>query len=308
LVLLASRQGKLQKVHELSFRNEKEIQKVTETNLGEIFGLELVHSEFELDDFRIDTLGFSLETKSFAVIEYKIGKNVSLIDQGYAYLGLIMSRRADCILAYNETRDARLSLKDVDWSQTRVIFVSPEFTKYQRKLLTFNDIPIELWKISSYANEHFGYDRLESPESGVSIGSLARKNNVISEISKEVKVYTIDDHLEGKPEFIRFLYSDLADMLTELGNKGKVKVEIKPKKMYIAFVSKENFVDLSLQKSSILMAINMKKGELKDPLNIAKDFSNKGHWGNGDYVLKIESDLNLSYIEKLVIQSYEKHS
>ena len=33
--------------------------------------------------------------------------------------------------------------------------------------------------------------------------------------------------------------------------------------------------------------VNMKKGSLNDPLKIAKDISNTGHWGNGDYCVTI---------------------
>lgn len=33
------------------------------------------------------------------------------------------------------------------------------------------------------------------------------------------------------------------------------------------------------------------------------DVSTVGHWGNGDYMIKIESDVNLEYIMSLVKQA-----
>jgi len=48
-VVLFSIKGKeLKKIHQIDFKLEKDIQKITETNIGEIFGLEFVKSEFQL--------------------------------------------------------------------------------------------------------------------------------------------------------------------------------------------------------------------------------------------------------------------
>ncbi|MGH9952883.1 MAG: hypothetical protein ACRD5J_14765, partial [Nitrososphaeraceae archaeon] len=109
---------------------------------------EFITSEFELDGLRVDTLGFDKESKSFVVIEYKRDKNISVIDQGYAYLALLLNNKADFILVYNETgEEKKLKKNEVDWSQSRVIFVSPSFTLYQRKAIEFKDLPIELWEV-----------------------------------------------------------------------------------------------------------------------------------------------------------------
>ncbi|MFZ1875504.1 MAG: hypothetical protein WAU25_00560, partial [Nitrososphaeraceae archaeon] len=66
-----------------------------------------------------------------------------VIDQGYAYLALLLNNKADFILLYNETGEKK-TLNEVDWSQSRVIFISPSFTTYQRKAIEFRDLPIEL--------------------------------------------------------------------------------------------------------------------------------------------------------------------
>jgi hypothetical protein len=38
-------------------------------------------------------------------------------------------------------------MKDINWIQSKVIFVSPFFSPYQRKTIEFHDLPIELWEI-----------------------------------------------------------------------------------------------------------------------------------------------------------------
>ncbi len=50
----------------------------------------MVKSEFQLNNLRIDTLAFDKESNSFVIIEYKRGVNFSVIDQGYAYLALLI--------------------------------------------------------------------------------------------------------------------------------------------------------------------------------------------------------------------------
>ena len=66
------------------------------------FGLDLVSSEFELDDLRIDTLAFDRDSKEFVIIEYKKDRNMSVVDPGVAYLNLMLKKRADFVLEYNE--------------------------------------------------------------------------------------------------------------------------------------------------------------------------------------------------------------
>jgi hypothetical protein len=56
------------------------------------------------------------ENKSFVIIEYKIDQSFSVIDQGYAYLGLLLNNKAEFILEYNERKSLSLKRGDVDWS------------------------------------------------------------------------------------------------------------------------------------------------------------------------------------------------
>src|SRR5574344_1919294 len=113
------------------FNNEKELQTYFENNMNKILGFDFVDTEFTVGNFRIDSLAFDEETKSFKIIEYKNVKNHSLVDQGYTYLKLLLERKADFVLQYTLRAGKALDPKDVDWSQSRIIFVSPTFTQYQ---------------------------------------------------------------------------------------------------------------------------------------------------------------------------------
>jgi len=298
------KQNRLEKVKEVSFRNEKEIQRITEQNLKEIFGLEFVKSEVSLGNLRIDTLAFDNEAKSFVIIEYKKDKNFSVIDQGYAYLALLLNNKADFILEYNECKNKSLKRDDVDWSQSKIIFISPQFTKYQRQAINFKDLPIELWEVKKYENNTILFNQLKSPETSESITKVSPKSDIIRKVSREIKVYTEEEHLKGMPEDIISTYEELKGRILNLGDN----IEIRPRKHYIGFIANTNFVDVYPQKSQIKIWVNLAKGELEDPKNLARNVSKIGHWGNGDYEIIIKPNSDLDYIMTLIKQSYKKHS
>ena len=55
------------------------------------------------------------------------------------------------------------------------------------------------------------------------------------------------------------------------------------------------------------MWINLHINELKDEKKLARDVSNIGHWGNGDYELAVSNDEHLEYILSLIKQSAIKN-
>jgi RecB family endonuclease NucS len=67
----------LEQIKEKPFNLEKEIQELTEKNLKTIFGLELVRSEFSLNNFRVDTLAFDKESSSFVIININETKTLA---------------------------------------------------------------------------------------------------------------------------------------------------------------------------------------------------------------------------------------
>ncbi len=284
---------------EKPFKLEKEIQTLFEKNLSSIMGLQLVKSEFSIKNRRIDSLAYDTQSNAFVIIEYKRSKSNSVVDQGFTYLNLMLENKADFIVEYNESCKGNIQRKDVDWSQTRVIFVSTSFTENQKLATNFKDIAIELYEVKQYEGGIIAINPIKKSASATSIQPLTEKDEAIRNVSKEIKVYTEDDHLKNKSDSITELYEAFKEAILNLSDN----VEIQARKDYIAFKKNSNIVDITIQRKGLKMWINLKKGNLDDPKNITRDVSATGHWGNGDYELTINDTTNLEYIMSLAKQA-----
>lgn len=284
-------------IKEKPFKLEREIQRLFEHNLQTIMNLELVKSECVIKDRRIDTLAFDPQSKSFVIIEYKRDRNTSVFDQGITYLNLMLQHKADFIVEYNECKKNQLKRTDVDWSQTRVAFVSPNFTENQIIATDFRDFSIELWEVKQYENGIIAITQIKKSKTAESIKQIATENTALKTVAEEIKTYTEETLLQGKSDDIVALYEQYKSAILNLVGD----IEISPKKLYVAFKKDgRNIVDIEIRKSSLKLYLNTKKGTLDDPKKLARDISDIGHWGNGDYVINITDDSNLEYIMSLI--------
>lgn len=291
-------------IKENPFKYEKDIQTLVEKSLKTLLRLEFIRSEFALNNFRIDSLAFDPENKSFVIIEYKRDKNFSVIDQGYAYLSLMLNNKADFILEFNESQQVTLRRNDVDWSQSRVIFVSPMFTNYQKEAINFKDLPIELWEIKRFENNTVSFDQIQKSSAKESIKTISGNNETVETVSKEVKVFTEQDHLQKVDSETIELYENVKDRLISLADN----VTTQPKKQTIGFKVDNNiFCDIVLQGKGLKIYLNLKSGDLEDQKQIARDVSNVGHWGNGSYEIKITDLEDIDYVLSLLKQSLRKN-
>ena len=288
----------LTEIHEHKFELESEIQILFEQNLTKIMQLTLVRREFCIKNKRIDTLAYDEQAKAFIIIEYKRDKNISVIDQGFTYLSLMLENKADFILEYNEQLKSDLKRNEIDWSQTRVAFVAPSFTDNQIQATNFKDLAIELWEVKRYDNDLVLINQIKKSHSAESIKPLTQQNKVLKRVTDEIIVYTEDNHIAKASEEIADLYGKFRDAILNLSDE----IELKPTKKYIAFKIDKNIVDIEVQKKSLKIFINTEWGSIDDSKGIARDVSNVGHYGNGDYQIQVDSDYDLEYIMSLIKQ------
>ena len=298
--LYTNQKKQLTGLKEKPFKLEKEIQNLFEANLTTLTNLQFIKSEFTIKNNRIDTLAFDEESNAFVIIEYKRSQNYSVIDQGVSYLNLMLEYKADFIVEYNETQKETLKRSDVDWSQSRIIFVSPSFTDFQKQSSNFKDLSIELWEIKQFENDVIVINPIKKSKSAPSIKQVQNNDNSeISKVTQEIKIYNEEDHLLGKSDDIIELYETFKNAILQLA----ADIEVHPKKMYVAFKLKNNIVDIRIQQKNLILWINMKKGTLDDPKNLTIDATLKGHYGNGDFELSVSDTQNLEYIMSLIKQA-----
>lgn len=295
--------SKLEPIRKVEFTYERDLQKLTEENLDELFGLKFVASEFQLDKLRIDTLAFNEETQSFVIIEYKKIRNFSVIDQGFSYLSLLLNKKAEFVLKFNKKFNENYGKEDIDFSQSIVMFIAPSFTTYQLKSVEFKDLPFELWKVTKFSNNTVLYDQINVSENKASINEVSSSltNPEEGEIIGEIKKYTIDDVFRYKPH--------MRDFFNEIQEKIENEfddVVIKATKLYLKFiVNNKIFLSMEPRVNDLQFWINIDVGKLKDPEGKTRDVSTKGHHGVGNYEINIKSADDLYYFMSLVKQAYD---
>ena len=296
--IFSTKGAKLVEIVEEQFPLEREVQRLTEANLQELFDLIPVKSEFELHGFRIDTLAFDKESGAFVIIEYKKDRNFSVVDQGISYLNLMLNNKADFILEYNEAFSGQpLKRGEIDWSQSRIIFISPEFTRHQHYTIGFKDLGIQLWEVHKYSNGLLVFNEVKSPFTKEPLTAIAKKNPAAKKITEEIKVYTEEDHFSGVNDNIKELYQTLKVRILDLAND----IQVKTNKTYIAFRRKKNFVGVRVKKSLLKLTITVPKSDLNDPLNKAREI---------DGILSevsIKEPSEIQYVLQFIQQSYNRN-
>jgi predicted transport protein len=298
--IFSTKGTKLVEITGEQFPLESEVQKLIEANLQELFDLVFVKSEFELHGLGIDTLAFDKESSAFVIIEYKKDRNFSVVDQGVAYLNLMLNNKADFILEYNEAFSGQpIKRGEIDWSQSRIIFISPEFTRHQQYAIGFKDLGIQLWEVHKCSNGLLVFNEAKSPFTKEPITAIAKRNPVAKRITEEIKVYTEEDHFKGVNNNIKELYQTLRARALDLGND----IRIKTNKTYIAFSRKHNFLSIRVTKSFLKLHLNIRKSELNDPLHKAKDIVGVLH-ASGLTEIHIKEPNEIQYVLPFIQQSY----
>jgi predicted transport protein len=83
-------------------------------------------------------------------------------------------------------------------------------------------------------------------------------------------------------------------------------VREEPKKLYIAYKTTTNFVDVIPLRNKLRLTLNMPFAEINDPKGLCRDMTNIGRWGNGDVEVNFEAVEQLDDIIFLVKQAFDQ--
>lgn len=302
-MIFKNENGSLKEVKNINFSKERELQRFVENNMEIILGYKFIDTEFPIEDYRFDSVAFDEENNAFVIVEYKRGQNESLVDQGYAYLKTLISRKADFVLLYNEKNNTSKNKNDFDWSQTKMVFISPKFTPYQIDATAYGNMPFELYEVKKYENDLYDIDRINKNKKSKSevINNFTTEN--MKQVNKEIKTYDESYYLGTASATTKELYLELKDRIMELDfNLTQCFT-----KLYTTFKSenKRNVVDLWLKKDWVEVVLALKKGELLDNENLAYDISNR-LWSATQYAFRFDKNTDIDYAMNLIRQSCKK--
>ncbi len=117
---------------------------------------------------------------------------------------------------------------------------------------------------------------------------------------REKKAYDLSSYKFGSHS------RELFDILSKEIKAFDERITEKFNQEYISYMFDKNFVDIVVQTKDLKLYLNMPFNELQDEKNLARDMTNKGHLGNGDIEVKLETKESIPYCLGLIKQVLEK--
>lgn len=318
MILYDNKKGVLKDVDIKPFKKEIEIQRLVEENCETIFQLDFIITELTVGNYRVDSLCFDHENNSFVIIEYKKGNSYSVIDQGYTYLQLLLNNKSDFVLVLSHHLNKVLKIENINWSGSKILFVSQSYNSYQKDSVNFKNLPFELWEIKRYSNESVLLNKhtSSSKESIDSLSNISSKS-LVSNVSKEVRVVDEDVHIGKCDEDLKILWDDLKSRMDDLEG-----VDLIVKNNYINWVYLgKNICYFIFRKSSIVLELgrgnvnpdgskSKNYFNIDDPKKISKESS--WTWKSGTkgtiYKIPIKKNSDIDYLMFLIKQKYKNQN
>jgi len=295
--------NRVQRFRATAYELEKTLQQIIQQNLEEIFGVHLVASEFSVrgeQPGRIDTLGLDHEGAP-TVIEYKRDKNDSVINQGLYYINWLLEHRGDFVVAAREALGNNI---DVNWSHPRLIIIAQNYVHWDTYAVKRMGEGIELWEYMRYGdnllylNQVYGQQRsvIAKPSAVVPL----KETDAVDTLPEAI--YTLEDHLNGKPEAIKQMFAQLQQGVLALAAQGEI-IET-PNKLYVSYRHGKNFCEVQVMTRALKLHLDISAQYLNDPERMSRDVSSVGHWGTGDIEVRITDPNEIEYVLNLIEQSY----
>lgn len=297
--------GKVSQIKQVSFPKERELQQIFEENLESLLGVRFVASEYTTGDRqrgRIDSLGLD-QDGSPVIIEYKKASNENVINQGLFYLDWLIDHKGDFTLIAQKTLGKNIT---IDWSRPRLILIAEGFSEYDKFAVNRIGANMELWTFRRYGENLLHLETIYVADAPREKHKKTDKKSISksADIDEEIQTYSLEDHLRGKPDTICNLYQELREKIFSLDEDGAI-IE-KANKHYMVYKHGKNFCEVWIQNSQLKIWLDIPITDLNDPLKLAKDVSNIGHWGTGEVEVNISDSAEVTQLMDLVSQAYQQ--
>lgn len=301
MALFEIKKSKATQVNQKDFKDELELHKLIDRNLGEIFKIRYIKDEHITDKHgRIETLGLD-ESNRPVVIEYKKIMEKGQLVQANRYMTWIKQNPDSFELLVRKNLN---SLKgEIDYANPRIICFAQDYSIDDKCLALALDA--ELWKYRYYENDMLVINREEEPEQLI---KTKDKNYTIQKIKKDPRpLKSIDEHLNGATK-------ELVDAFEEFNKRVlDISSEIERYTTNAEIIYKTSFmlVALAIQKknNSLRVLLRTIDDKMDDPKELTKQIPKSFGYGNITRKLYIEpKEISKKYtwedVINLVYQSY----
>ena len=229
-----------------------------------------------------------------------------LINQSLYYLAWIQDHRGDFEIAVQK---ALGTAAKVDWADVRVICIAPNYQKFDLYAVQVMGANIELWTYRLFKNQLLYLEEvLQKAYAPPDATPVAGKNPVMvaagkkAAITRATSTYTLEQHLDGKPQKIR----DLSQAVQEYVMGLDPAIEEAPKKQYVAYKISQNIVCVEFQTQRVLLFLKLNPKETSGPPGIVRDVTGIGHYGTGDLEITLRSLEDLDAAKPFIEMAYRK--
>lgn len=263
---------------QISFENELILHLLTQKHLKKLFDIKCVASEIQLNNLRLDNLAYDEKANAFVIIEYKNRFSANVLSQAQDYYNLVLKNKKFFLKRLKNP-------KNVNFDNTRVMIISPKFSKKQIRQTKSN---FELWWVSLYEDLHIEYRQLKT----------GHKRTL--KVEEDDLRLSEEDLLKNKSDEIIELYHTLMDCIAEKFKNIGYKILVDE----ISFNANGKLIcNVKFLKKSFNAYFHAT--ELVDEKQKLRDISNKGTGGKANYEFKLNSKRDLKYFTSLFKQSYD---
>ena len=254
----------------------------------------------------LDSLMLDKDNYCPVIVEYKkaeLKRNYTAINQIVYYYDWMKDHQdeiSNLMMKHLKSPDLESEIMEdfdsefqINWDDdVKCIIIAKEFSDWDKVLLGYLSIDIELYTYRYYEDDVFDLNREKELQ-----------NAIKSKKKKQLNfLYEENFHLENRPSFITGIYKELK---TEILNIDE-NIELATKQQYIGFkINNKRVVYMKLTNDHIKIVLSKRKSDFKDPNEILENIPESHGWGKKSHLTVRRSD-EIEYAINLIKQSYDK--
>lgn len=292
---------------------ERHLHTLMEQHMECFLGVRFLAHEYETGTVhggRIDSLGLD-ENNCPVIIEYKRHTNQNVINQGLYYLDWLLDHRAEFKLLVLE-RYGRELAGNIEWSNTRVLCIAGDFTKFDEHAVAQIGRNIELIRYKYFSDDLLMLEWV-NPAGRPAAAPRIPAATLAAAVEAAVESAGDDnEHNAGNaassaltaamPAGQQQLYDELRDFIFSLGDD----VNVRELQLYVAFTRLKNFACVRPMKGWFKVWLRLDPDSVTLEEDFSRDVRAVGHWGTGDLELSLRTLDDLDKARPLIERAYQE--